>query len=167
MSKFKSILSSEEGVVDRLLIVSSDFRRARETAEILHNGLGVREPIKFEPGLRERGFGTLEMLCVDSNPISDLRKMWALDEADPTHKQFGIESVMEMVTRMSRVIQDLDKSNSNRIIVMVSHGDPSQCIHSVFMGISPNLFRKTGHGITNCEVRELVDHPVQPHENIT
>lgn len=132
--------------------MSSDLRRARETAEILHKGLGVKEPIRFESSLRERGFGTLESLCVDDNPVANLTKLWSLDEADPAHNEYGVESVMEMVMRMSRVIQELDKAHNDRVIVLVSHGDPCQCIHSVFMGISPNMFRKTGHGITNCEV---------------
>ncbi len=130
--------------------MSSDFRRARETAEILHSNLLVKEPIRFESNLRERWFGSLDTKNVDTH----CPQIWALDEADPTHNEYGIESVMEIVFRMSQTIQKLDKDYCERIIIMVSHGDPCQCIHSVFMGISPNEYRKHD-GMQNCEIREL------------
>ena len=148
---FKTVLASEADLTDRLLIVSSDFKRAQETAEIIHTNLLVKEPIRFETSLRERSFGSLDMENVDAH----CQQIWALDEADPTHNEYGIESVMEMVYRMSQIIQKLDKEYNGRVIIMVSHGDPSQCIHSVFAGMSPNEYRKSRNGIKNCEIREL------------
>ena len=136
---------------ERLLIVSSDFKRAKETAEILHACLGTVTPIRFETRLRERAFGTLHFKNVDDF----VKKVWDLDEADPTHNEFGVESVMEMVVRLSHLIQELNKEHSNRVIILVSHGDPCQCIHTVFKGINPNEFRKQPNGYANCEIREL------------
>ena len=137
-----------------MLIVSSDFKRAKETAEIVHANLGIKEPVQFETRLRERWFGSLDMQDLDNG---NCKNVWELDEADPTHNEFGVESVMEMVLRMSHVIQRLDKEHDNRIIVLVSHGDPCQCIHTVFEGVSPNEFRKDRQGMKNCEIRELHD----------
>ena len=132
------------------MVVSSDFKRTRETAEIIHSNLSVKDSLRFEPALRERGLGELR-------EYNSVHKMWALDYTDPTHTSFGVESVMHMVTRLSNIIQQLDKEYTDHIIIMVSHGDPCQCIHTVFMGLSPNEFRKTNDGMKNCEIRELKD----------
>lgn len=134
----------------KLIIVSSDFKRTRETAEILHSELQVERPIRFEIALRERGLGSLDMThCWD-----DIQQIWALDEIDPTHTQYDCESLMMMTLRTSRLIHQLDKESDNQIIILVSHGDPSQCLHALFMGLNPNEFRKYP-GIKNCEIRQL------------
>ena len=143
------MLKNEENLIEKLVILSSDFRRTRETAEIIHGKLGVKDPIRFNPALRERGLGTL--VNYDS-----VHQMWAHDFADPTHNEFGVESVMEMVIRLSRIVVELDKEYTERIIILVSHGDPCMCIEAVCKGISPNEFRNN-RDIGNCEIRELND----------
>jgi len=44
-----------------VIIVSSDFYRARESAEIAAQSLDAIEAINFDPRLRERNFGELEL----------------------------------------------------------------------------------------------------------
>ena len=146
---FSSMLKNEESLIEKLVIVSSDFRRTRETAEILHGKLRVKDPIRFSPALRERGLGTLVNYDL-------VHQMWAHDFADPTHNEFGVESVMEMVVRLSRILVELDTEYTERIVILVSHGDPCMCIEAVCKGISPNEFRNN-RDITNCEIRELKD----------
>lgn len=136
--------------VSNVIIISSDFRRTRETAEILHSELQIKEPIRFEIALRERGLGKLDM----TNSWDGIKQMWGLDELDPTHTENDVESVMTMALRTSRLVQSLDKENINKVIILVSHGDPSQCLHAIFMGKNPNEFR-TYPGIKNCEIRQL------------
>ena len=46
--------------MDPVEIVASDFRRTRETAELLAGGLGNRVSVRLSAGLRERSFGELE-----------------------------------------------------------------------------------------------------------
>lgn len=148
--KFNSILSNEanRSIEEKLLIVSSDFKRTRETAEILHKKLGVKEPIRFEPAIRERGLG--EMVNYDM-----VHEMWAEDSVDPTHHKYGVESIMEMIHRLSGLVRQLDKEYNDRVIVLVSHGDTCQTLDSVFLGISPNEFRTKLPDYKNCEIREL------------
>ena len=148
----KSLLSLEDDLSEKVLVVSSDFLRAKETAEIIHSNLVVKQPIRFEIALRERRMGDLDM----KSDFNVVRKLWSQDRDDPTHNEYGAESVMEMVVRMSHLIQQLDKEYTGRIIVMISHGDPSQCIHTVFMGLSPCEFR-TQPGFQNCEIRQLLE----------
>ena len=134
--------------LNKLVIVSSDFRRTRETAEILHSELQVEHPIRFEIALRERLLGSVQ--------YDDMHQLWALDEADPTHNQFNCESVMMMTLRTSRLVQTLDREYDNQTIILVSHGDPCQCLHTLFIGLNPNEFR-THPGMKNCEIRQLKD----------
>ncbi len=145
------MLSSEHNLNEKLVLVSSDFKRTRETAEILHSCLNVKDPIRFEPALRERGLGDL----VEYHSV---HKMWSLDYADPTHTSYNVESLMHMVSRLSNIVQQLDNEYNDRIIIMVSHGDPCQCIYTVFMGLSPNEFRKGPDDMKNCDIRELQDN---------
>ena len=133
-------------------MVSSDFLRTRETAEIIHKQLGVRAPLRLEEGLRERGLGQLDM----QKDYESVRKMWELDEADPTNTLLGHECLTNLVMRMSRVIQKLNTEYDNHIIILVSHGDPAQAIHAVFSGKRPNEFRKYP-GLKNCDIRQLED----------
>jgi broad specificity phosphatase PhoE len=51
---------SHSPLLDGTEIVASDFRRARETAELLAEGLGNYVLIRLSKGLRERSFGELE-----------------------------------------------------------------------------------------------------------
>jgi len=44
------------------VVVSSDFKRTRETAEILHAHLLAKTPIRFEKALRERWYGAFDMM---------------------------------------------------------------------------------------------------------
>ena len=81
--------------------------------------------------------------------------MWRLDHSDPTHTTNGVESITSLVIRMTRIIKDLNDEYYDQVLILVSHGDPCQCLHSVFEGISPNEFRNGKKGFSNCEIREL------------
>lgn len=148
--QFRSLLSDDE--INKIQLVSSDFLRTRQTAEILHSELQLKRPIKFEPRIRERGLGSLEL-----GPVSSVHEMWKNDEMDPTAANNGVESVSSMTLRLTRVIKDYDTGCEDLVIVLVSHGDPCQCLHSFFIGLPPNEFRASGRGYGNCEIRELID----------
>ena len=129
---------------------SSDFLRVKQTAETIHKELGIVEPLKLEEALRERRLGKWDM-C----PGKVVEEMWSRDAIDPTHKYNDVESVMEMVLRMSRLVKQLDSQFEDRIIVLCSHGDPCQILHTVFIGLPPNEFRNQPD-YKNCEIRELI-----------
>ena len=149
--QFRSILSNDE--INKMQLVSSDFLRTRQTAEILHSELQLKRPIKFEPRIRERGLGLLEL-----TPVSNVRDIWKQDEVDPTSSFNGIESLSSMALRLTRVVKDYDTEFQDLVIVLVSHGDPCQCIHSVFVGLPPNEFRAANRSYRNCEIRELAEN---------
>ena len=136
---------------EKTLIVSSDFKRTRETAEIFHERLGLKHPIRYETALRERGFGELHMTGEEN-----YRRVWELDVADPTHTAFGSESVMEVVLRTTRLLQSLDNEYQDLFVLLVSHGDTLQILSSTFFGVGPNEHRMLPN-LKPCDVRELRD----------
>ena len=129
--------------------MSSDFKRTRETAEILHTHLQVETPLRYELALRERNFGQFEL-----SSHKNYQKIWDLDPEDPTHSTYGNESVMDVVTRTSKLLQSLDEEFSNRIILLVSHGDVIQILSTLFYGVPPSKHHTLPY-IGNCEIREV------------
>lgn len=152
--KLESIFSESnpvgENLSEKLVIITSDFRRARETAEIIHDHFKVKAPIRAETALRERGFGDLNLTKGNNAVI-----VFEQDYIDPTHKLSGCESVTEMVLRMSRLVNDLDKEFNERIIILVSHGDPLLTLWAIFQGVPPNERLHHLKGFGNCDIREL------------
>ena len=145
----RSMLHSEHCLPEKLVIVSSDFKRAGETADILHSQLQVKTPLRLEPGIRARDFGRLHM-----TETENYRRVWDLDAVDPTHTDFGNESLMDIVMRASRFIQSLDEEFTDKIIVLVSHGDVLRIVSTLFLGLSPSEYT-TLPELYNCEIREL------------
>ena len=135
------------------MVVSSDFRRTRETAEILHACLQVKTPIQFEEALRERHVGPLDMTA-----CQNYHKITELDKDDPAHTKYGNESVMSIVVRMSRLVKQLDEEYEDKILLLVSHMDPLQILMTTFLGISPSEHRSLPY-LGNCNIRELTYEP--------
>ena len=130
----RRLLVSEDGNISaRVLVVSSDFKRTRETAEIIHSELRVMSPLRFETGLRERRFGEFDMTC-DQNYNVVVKQ----DASDPTHASNGCESVVSVVRRISGVVQELDSEAEKMIYILVSHGDPLCLLSMAFLGLPPN-----------------------------
>lgn len=101
-----------EGVVE--LVVSSDLRRAAETAQVIADRLGVG--VESDPRLREQALGRLEGLGYDET--------WAAAEShdwtDPTIPVAGGESVAHLTARIAGA---LENHLSGGLRVLVTHGD--------------------------------------------
>lgn len=151
-AQFESLLQEEHhgALSEKLVIISSDFKRTVETATIFHQYFRVKAPLRLEAALRERGFGGYH-LTSESNAVT----IFTRDYEDPTHKDKGCESLMEMVLRLSRLLQSLDEEYSDKILLLVSHGDPVLALFAVCSGIPPNeRWTRLPH-FTNCDLREL------------
>ncbi|MBD3895369.1 histidine phosphatase family protein [Halomonas sp. ML-15] len=109
------------------LIVHSDFLRTSETAAWVagHFGLDMRPEVR----LRERHFGSLERQADSHYPA-----VWALDAQDPTHNDYGVESVASVAERLQAVIMELEESHRDATILLVSHGDPLQILLTALAG---------------------------------
>ena len=97
--------SESEFLSDKFVVVSSDFKRARETAEIIHPHFKGKALLHLEHGLRERDFGELNM-----TNSSNYQKVWSQDAHNPNHTSFGCETVTNVLSRTSMLIKRLEVS---------------------------------------------------------
>lgn len=131
-----------------VIIYSSDFLRAKETAEIAKKLLGIKK-INFHKKLRERYFGKYDKTSLDNIKIA-----WEHDEKNPNHKHKGIESPNKVLKRTLAVISELEKKHNNKKILLVSHGNVLQILHTHFSKKPVSHHRKIPH-LETAEIREL------------
>jgi probable phosphoglycerate mutase len=117
------------------ILVSSDFRRARETAEIIREQLGAA-PIAFDIRLRERFFGEWE-----GKAHVHYSKAWKKDVFDPNREFNGAECSSAVRNRMWAVVQSLEEKYCGQTIVLVSHGDPLMLLQTAFNDLGPEHHR--------------------------
>lgn len=141
-SKKNKLLGSD------VIIYSSDFLRAKETAEIAKKLLGIKK-INFHKNLRERYFGKYDKTSLDNIKIA-----WEHDEKNPNHKHKGVESPNKILKRILAVIVELEKKHKNKKILLVSHGDVLQILHTYFSKKPVSQHRKIPH-LETAEIREL------------
>lgn len=117
---------------DSIVIVSSDFARARETAEMTAQILGSKN-ITLDARLRERFFGDW-----DKTANSNYKKVWSADREDHTHTENGVESVEDVLKRTTSLIEELEKKHSGQKVLLVSHGDTLQILNTAFREVHPS-----------------------------
>ena len=160
------------------LICSSDFSRARQTAEIMRTQLGAPEVILSE-ALRERCFGDLE-----GTPAANYAKVWQADnarardagagdvragnasagnasagDASAGHGSdapacAGIEPATAVLDRTAGLVADLERWYSGRGILLVSHGDTLQILQAGFQRMEASAHRRLPP-LDTAQIREL------------
>lgn len=106
------------------LIVVSDLLRARQTAAIIADRLGL--PVELDPELREQRLGAWEGAAFTA-PLADsgtgqdaIDSLWR----EPHHRPPGGESVAEMYARVHRALRGHAARRAGRETVLVTHGGP-------------------------------------------
>lgn len=101
------------------LVVTSDLARARETADIIADTLGV--PVVTDPLLRERCFGVLE-----GGPLADVTATYSGIEGgrliDPDARPADGESFRDVVARARRFVSEVASRWPDRRLLVVTHG---------------------------------------------
>jgi broad specificity phosphatase PhoE len=136
------------GLPTDTVICSSDFARARQTAEIVRAHLGAPE-VTLAAALRERSFGEWE-----GSATANYARVWAADEADPSQAGSGVEPVAAVLDRTTALIVDLERRYSGRHILLVSHGDTLQILQAGFLRLSPTRHRRLP-ALRTAEIRQL------------
>ena len=147
----RSLRESTELGPDTLLL-SSDFRRALESAEIAQRSLQCRRPLETDPRLRERFFGQYEMTA-DKNYDA----IWEVDAIDADSERYGMESANQVTDRVTTLIADCEQRFSGEIILLVSHGDALQLLQTAFLKQDATRHRLVEH-LETAEIRRLQLH---------
>ncbi|MFD2612035.1 histidine phosphatase family protein [Paenibacillus gansuensis] len=94
-------------------IYSSDLQRARGTAEIIANRMGLKD-VLTDIRLRERSFGKLEGTTLDERVAAWGSEWQSLD--------LGVESDEALTARALEFIEELTEIHPHSRILIVSHG---------------------------------------------
>ena len=132
-----------------VVLICSDFRRARETAEIVRQRLGCKSPL-LDPRLRERNFGNLEL--GDDSGYDDV---WREDALDADSELNHVESVNQVMFRVTAVIAEYETNYSAASILLVSHGDALQLLQTAFLKKPASQHRDLRH-LQTAEIRQLL-----------
>jgi probable phosphoglycerate mutase len=137
------------------LIISSDFLRAQNTAEFTQKILNTTHPIQYSTALRERFFGEL-----NGQDDTQYQMVWDIDQQNPDHQDFGVESANQVVLRTSALIKQLEEQsfngqdNTGKNILLVAHGDVLQLLQTWFQDVPASQHRSLLH-LETAEIRCL------------
>lgn len=116
-----STLRAERGERDAVWsgLLASDLRRARETAEILGEVLGLE--VEIESRLRELDVGEWAGLTRSEIERRDRSALLAFESGDPSVRPGGGESRAELRRRARDLVRDLGKRFSGERLIVVTH----------------------------------------------
>lgn len=133
------------------VVRSSDFARARETAEVVHAHLGLAAALELDPDLRERSFGAFE----GRQGAEWYPEVWRRDAARPDDPGDGIEPVAAVAARARRAAQRCREAcGEGGVGLLVCHGDTAQILLAVSEGWDPARHRQVPH-LETAGVRRL------------
>ena len=110
------------------IVVTSPFIRAKETAKIIADELGIKSETEATIGEIDHGSaceGRSEHVC----EIYNVSQGWETKTADG-------ESWVDVRRRMSRFIRQLDEKHKNKKILIVGHGDPLWLLETFTRGLT-------------------------------
>lgn len=145
----KEILAEDEDGYspENVLVVTSPLLRAKETAELIHKGLGCKAEVQVDERLIERQFGELNLKSVEEY----LWPIWWADQKDMYKSIHGVEGVLDIAQRMVELIKVLEQESSGKVFVLVSHGDPILKMKVLYHGLPLNYLPHRG-SILNCSI---------------
>jgi isoleucyl-tRNA synthetase len=145
------------------IIFHSPFQRAEKTAQIVAEKLGIsKENLRSDERIREIKAGELDGCRVDEYHafFKDLEERF-------TKAPVGGENYLEIKKRMGDFLYDVEKGNSGKNILIVTHDAPAWMLFAAASGLSEKESVKIkGEGtyfIKNAEIKEL-PFDVLPHD---
>jgi broad specificity phosphatase PhoE len=129
----------------KTIIISSDFLRTKETANIAKDILKTG-PVILSQKLRERDFGKYDKTNVD-----DYIKGYGTNKDNITK---NIESPEKIEDRVTSAVKELETKYKDKNILIVSHGDVLQILQTIFKKIPLTDFRSLPY-IDTGEIRHL------------
>ncbi len=121
------------------VIITSDFLRARQTAEIVAEWCHLPAPV-IKPDLQERWFGEW-----DGQSDTHYQDVWDNDIKPDLTNDKNVEPVEKVLQRGLNVIEQLEKEYSDKSILLVSHGDILQISRTAFQDVPASQHRQLPH----------------------
>jgi probable phosphoglycerate mutase len=121
-------IMSEHG--HNLAVVSSSFRRARQTARPLAKALNVR--VHVQAGVHERDLG--ELKHKDASTWQDHPGYMRGNSVNPDFKPKGGESLQDVQSRAVTGLHAAMKKNPGKDLVVFTHGHTARALEAHFKG---------------------------------
>ena len=131
------------------IILSSDFARALESAELAHRWLSCAAPLQVDARLRERYFGELEL-----GPDSAYADVWRHDARNASDGYRCGESALAVMARVTGLVVELERNYRGTRFLLVSHGDALQILQTAFARRPASVHRSLEH-LQTAEIRPL------------
>ena len=131
------------------IVISSDFKRAMETANIIHQHIQSTTKIIESWKLRERYFGEWDGLSNEN-----YQQVWLADTQTDLDPGYKVESVNQVTQRFLELLLTLESTFQKREIILVSHGDTLQIGQAFLQNIDPHKHRTLPH-LSTAEIRRL------------
>jgi len=130
-------------------MISSDFKRAHESAMIAHHLLKCEKDLMLDSRLRERDFGDFELTSNEN-----YQTVWDHDAIDSSHTFDHTESVDSVMERGTDLIRILEEKSDSMTFLLVAHGDTLQILQTAFLKYPAKKQREMPH-LNTAEIREL------------
>ena len=127
-------LAEAVAAVEVRTLVCSPLARARETAEIVGERLGL--PVVLDPDLREKDWGTWEGL----NAVERDRVEF-VGESTEAHQ----ERILQALRRIA------ERHPSDRRVLVVTHGGSMRRVQTAAMGMAMPVVENCGRWLCACE----------------
>jgi len=131
------------------VLYSSDLARARETAEIVAERLGLE--VQVDERLRERGFGEWEGLNADEieQRFADAHRLWKAGEGPGAE---NAEPFDAFAARIHGFVDEVLEEHQGKSVLVVSHGGSIRVIHALATGLDYVRDHRLIPGVPNCAV---------------
>jgi broad specificity phosphatase PhoE len=140
-------LAAELSDVD--VVYSSDLARARETAEILAEPLGLE--VQLDPRLRERGFGAWEGKT-SAEIEADFGEEHARWLAGTAPGAEDAEPFSDFAARVHAFLDETLERHPDETVLIVAHGGSVRAVHAVAAGLDYVRDHRSIPGVANCTV---------------
>lgn len=133
-------------------LYSSDLLRARQTAEIIGDELGL--PVKLEPRLREVNVGEWGNLTAAEIQSKHPEVLQQMRRAPEQTRYPGGESYGELADRVMAALTDIANAHASQAVAVVTHGGALRAIMSWQLGYG--WAQRDRFTFENCGVLQLV-----------
>jgi broad specificity phosphatase PhoE len=140
-------LAAELGDID--VVYSSDLARARETAEILAQRLGLE--VRVDPRLRERGFGAWEgkTTAEIEAEFGDEHARWLAGAAAGAE---DAEPFAGFASRIHAFLDEILARHPDETVLIVAHGGSMRVVHALAAELDYVRDHDSIPGVANCTV---------------